>query len=553
MVTITPGSNQFNLLPGLGGGLFGNPTAFDTAETPVAIAAADFGGNGAGFADVAVLERDEVQIFDNDGRGGFVEAPGSPISIPTGFDPTSMTVSYLGAGGIADLILSNSYGDVLLLIGDGSASFSTPTYADRYMGLAVTPGGQTVAVSDQSTDRVTIEQAGLTVVTTLADITDSLRSPGTPVFADLTGDGYEDLIVADGGADDVRVYLGQANGSYVAPVDFAVGTNPVGVTVAYLNGNDSLPDLIVSNEGSDDVSILLGERTDAGWTLVPGPRLKVGAGPTATSVLDFVAGAPPDLVVSESLAGDVRILPGIGNGYFNDLDPTIVPTGEFPGAPITLTFSNGAGTTTGVAVPNAGSDSLTLISGGESGFEVSNVPSEGIEPVAIVAVELNPSQTDLLVANEVDGHFGILSVNEDGTLSVAGFFTDPRLPHPASLEIDRGGYDEPTVLATETSQASPVSLGMPLQLTSVAVPSAVSASPPTPDDLANYTGDSTRVAPSPASSSAANADPPGVVALNWQGYASQPGDPQSARRRWWGGGAAPAVATKPAKPNGFGC
>ena len=69
----------------------------------------------------------------------------------------------------------------------------------------------------------------------------------------------------------------------------------------------------------------------------------------------------PDLVVTESLANDVRILPGLADGFFNDQNPTILPTGELPGGPVTVPIGTGSSARDIIAVPNAGSNTITLI------------------------------------------------------------------------------------------------------------------------------------------------------------------------------------------------
>ena len=309
----------------------------------------------------------------------------------------------------------------------------TPTPPVLRMGLAIDPTGEgVIAIADQATDRVNRQPAGSQMTTTLADAASGLRNPGPPVFADLNGDGIPDLVYADGGADEVHVYLGKGNGSFPGPpTNFAVGTNPTGVTVAKLNGNQSPPDLIVANEGSNDISILIGQGTGAGWTLVPGPRLQVVRGQSRRRAVDFQHNGVFDLVVSETLANDVRILPGLGRGFFNDRDPTIIiPTPPGPGPPVPVPTGPGKIV---IAVPDAGADSITLIDG--ETFKATSIPSQGETPVAII----DESQNYLLVANEGDGHLGVLGLDPDGDVVSASFLTDALLPHLsvlASLEVD---------------------------------------------------------------------------------------------------------------------
>jgi large repetitive protein len=452
LVTITPGSDQFNFLPGLGEGLYGNPVAFDTAGTPLAIAVGNFTGDG--LPDVAILESNEVEIFLNNGQGGFDKPRDGSPGIPIGFDPTSLTVADLN-GGLPDLIVSNSFGDILVFVDDGDGSFSTPSLPNPQMGLAIDPAGGAFVITDEVTDRVALQQPGTSSATTLADIANSLHDPGPPVFADLNGDGMPDLIYADGGGDDVRVYLRLGDGLFQAPVDFAVGTDPVGVTVAYLDGNQAPPDLIVANEGSNDISILIGKGTGAAWTLIDGPRLRVGAGPTATSVGDLQHNGVPDLVVSDSLANDVRILPGLADGFFKDQDPTIIPTGQFPGGPVTVPLGNGSAAKNDIAVPDSGSNTITLIDG--STFESLTFSSEGMTPVSLLV----ENDTTLLVANEGDGHLGMIELNASGDLLSATYQMDSQLLHLSALALD----DSAGLTLYATNEGEDIALLFPLGLT----------------------------------------------------------------------------------------
>ena len=153
------------------------------------------------------------------------------------------------------------------------------------------------------------------------------------VLADLNGDGIPDLIVANSGGNDVLVYPGLGNGQFGPELNggngFATGTNPVGITVANLNGR---PDLVIADQGSNDVSILLNVATaEGGFTFIPGPRLAGGDGPVATVVKNVNGDAYPDLLISDSGSNQVRLLPGVGGGFFNDQDPTIFNVGTTPG------------------------------------------------------------------------------------------------------------------------------------------------------------------------------------------------------------------------------
>ena len=223
----------------------------------------------------------------------------------------------------------------------------------------------------------------------------------------------------------------------VVPKTFPVGTDPVGVTFADFNG-DGIPDLVVANQGSNDVSILLGQGRGQDWMLTPGPRLKAGWGPTATVVSDVNGDGIPDILVSDSQSNDVRVLRGVGLGFFIDTNPTTFTTGSNPGPLIVGDFTGPPGQLDLVTI-NAGSNTLTLIRDINGGNVVTeSLPSGGEFPVAAVEINVRGGEvSDLLVANS-DGHLALFLGGRDG-LELSIIFEAPDLPNPTALAMDELG------------------------------------------------------------------------------------------------------------------
>jgi hypothetical protein len=263
------------------------------------------------------------------------------------------------------------------------------------------------------------------------------------VLADLNGDGIPDLIVANSGGNNVLVYPGLGNGQFGPELNgghgFAVGTNPVSITVANLNGR---PDLVVANEGSNDVSILLNQATaSGGFTFVPGPRLQGGDGPTSTAVTNVPGNRFPDLAVTDSGSNQVRLLPGVGNGFFIDSGSQVkifpLPAGSDPVQVMAGIFVPNQGPGPQIATVDRGTNTITVISDFTS---VTVAPvfdsfsTGGIEPVQAIAVTL-PGQAleSLIVANTGDGLFTLLG-GADG-LEVEETRSDSELPEPTALDL----------------------------------------------------------------------------------------------------------------------
>ena len=264
-----------------------------------------------------------------------------------------------------------------------------------------------------------------------------LLAPGAVAVADLNDNGIPDLIVANSGGNNVLVYPGQGNGQFGPALNggqgFFTGTDPVGVTVANLNGR---LDLVIADRGSNDVTILLNQPTaDGGFTFVQGQRLNLetatqqGIGPVATAIVPSPSGGPSSLAVSLSGSNQVWVIPGVGGGFFNDQNPTIFSVGNQPGP---LFVGNFDGKPDLVTV-NAGSNDLTLISDFMSADHVtSTISSGGTEPDAAFSFSLGSGFDNLVVGNGGDGVLALFEGSEQG-LTLTSSETNPDLPSPTAL------------------------------------------------------------------------------------------------------------------------
>jgi hypothetical protein len=414
LVTLNPGSNTLGVLDGLGDGAFANPRRIVTQQPAQVIGVGDFDGDGV--TDVALLEAGQVAIALGDGHGGFK----APFNYNTGLNSTGLSVADVGHDGKLDLLIGNDFGDVLVLLGNGEGTFRPFQNAVRDAALAVADldgdGHDDFIVASQPLDQVTVSYGGPNNPTAVANHSSGLLAPGAVVLADLNGDGHRDLVVANSGSNNVMIYPGLDNGQFGPALNrgnsFSTGTDPVGITVADADGDGRPNDLVVANRGSNDVSILLGSGQGAGYTLVPGPRLRTGSGPMAAVVRDFNGDGTPDIVVSDSLSNDVRQIPGVGGGFFADQNARIIPVGINPGPVFVTNTDRGPG----IITVNQGSDDITLVTNLAGGRVVtSRFASGGDRPVAAVADDFNGDNLlDLVVGNRGDGRLALLLSGGNG-------------------------------------------------------------------------------------------------------------------------------------------
>ena len=307
------------------------------------------------------------------------------------------------------------------------------------MALAVADltgnGTKDIIYASQNLDNVVVDYGGGRRVSKGAS--SGLLAPGAVAVADLNDDGKPYLIVANSGGNNVLVYPGLGNGQFGPELNggkgFFTGTDPVGVTVARLNGR---LDLVVADRGSNDVTILLNQATtNGGFTFVRGPRLNLktatqqGIGPVATAIVPSPSGGPSSLAVSLSGSNQVWLIPGVGGGFFNDQNPTIFSVGNSPGP---IFFGNFDGSP-GLLTVNSGSNDLTLISGFLGADAVTKtIYSGGTDPDAAFIFSTGSAFDDLVVGNGGDGVLALFEGSDEGlTLTYSETYTD--LPSPSAL------------------------------------------------------------------------------------------------------------------------
>ena len=129
-------------------------------------------------------------------------------------------------------------------------------------------------------------------------------SPGsTPVSValdDVNNDGRLDVVSANAGGNAASVWLGSmlTAGALLTPTAYAIGPNssPTRVAVGDLNG-DGQPDIVTANAGTESVSVLLGSSTVAG-TFSPYTAYSVGSPPVGVALADLNGDGRLDVVTT---------------------------------------------------------------------------------------------------------------------------------------------------------------------------------------------------------------------------------------------------------------
>jgi hypothetical protein len=108
--------------------------------------------------------------------------------------------------------------------------------------------------------------------------------------ADFNRDGKLDIVAVE---KEVQIFLGNGDGTFQPPINYAVGVNPNSVTVADFNGDGKL-DLAVTNYLSGTISVLMG---NGDGTFQPPATLNVMNSPSGIRAGDFNGDGKPDIAL----------------------------------------------------------------------------------------------------------------------------------------------------------------------------------------------------------------------------------------------------------------
>lgn len=266
LAVVNRGSNNVSVLLGNGDGTFtpaaGSPVP--VGAEPTAVVAVDF--NGDKRLDLAVANQgsNNLSILLGNGNGTFTPATGSPVA--AGNSPVALIAGDFNGDGRSDLAVANQTSNtVTLLLGNGDGTFTPaagPPPATGSAPVAIVTGDFN---GDGKLDLATANQTDNSVSLLLGNGDGTFQpradfatgsKPVALAAADFNLDSRLDLIVANQNSNSVSLLLGLGNGQFGSKADLAVGNGPSAIAAGSLKG-DGRPDVAVTNQTDNTVSVIL--------------------------------------------------------------------------------------------------------------------------------------------------------------------------------------------------------------------------------------------------------------------------------------------------------
>ena len=303
--------------------LFETKVDYPAGTQPRSVISADFDNDG--YNDLAVLNSYDydISVLLNNGDGTFA----APVDYSIGgATPYSICSADLNIDGYNDLVVANNYSENLgILFNDGDGTFApaiTIALSDNPTSVKAADLN-----GDGSADIIASISGDADDVAVLINIVDGSgweidyydAADGTfdLCTGDFNQDGHLDIASANsyGNPYDVSVFINDGDGSFAAAVQYTAGSYGSlahSICSADLNG-DNWPDLAVANAGGDDVSILI---NDGDGTFGAATDFSVGNYPNCIFSADLDLDGDIDLAVTNYEDHSVSVLLNNGDGIY---------------------------------------------------------------------------------------------------------------------------------------------------------------------------------------------------------------------------------------------
>ena len=403
------GTADVSLLYGIGGGAFGAPITLGSDGGPMQAALYDIDTDGTCDLVLANDSTNSVSVM----RGGPLGNPGTP-TLPVGGSPLGEAAADFDGDGHVDLAVVNRDDDTLTVYrGDGEGRMALfQTLPSPIAPAAIAAGDFNLdgfpdlvtahlgPIGNQQSDTIDIffnDGAGhfsFSETRLVGDV------PLDIEIGDFDGDGRPDIAVANSQSDKVSFFYSQPGNQFGNVKNIRIGEPQRSLAAADFNGDGHL-DLAVGVMGQNAFVPMLGT-AQGGFS--QGALVQLGATASIDAVVarDINGDTIPDLAALSQPAdpfapGELRILPGNGNGTFGTLGAPLA-TGTFPEALVIVDLDRDGALDAVVA--NRFDNDVMIFQGGPIGEFTPTVERFGVGsgPYDLVSADFNEDlRTDVAV------------------------------------------------------------------------------------------------------------------------------------------------------------
>jgi len=267
LLVTDPVGNAVIVLLGDGDGSFKKPAApIAVGNQPSAIVIGTFnsknGDSNPGFV-VTNFKDSTYSVFNGNGDGTFTEVKGSPFALPSSAaGPVAMAVADFNGDGTPDLaIVNQTTKNVTILEGNGNGTFTEFPKSPLAVGnlpVAIASGtlsgsnGPALAIVNQQDNTLSVYLGngdGTFVAASQSPLATS-TTPSGVVIADLAQSTTGGIAVTNTAVGTVTIFADLGSGLFASAIEPPAGTSPDAILAGAFT-NSSFPDIVVTNNISN--------------------------------------------------------------------------------------------------------------------------------------------------------------------------------------------------------------------------------------------------------------------------------------------------------------
>ncbi|CAF0988346.1 unnamed protein product [Adineta ricciae] len=426
--------------------------------------------NSDTLMDIAVVNSGTNNIGIFFGRPNATFAEQVTFSTGVGSHPSSIAVADLNNDGYLDIVVSNYASHTIgILLGNANGTFrdqiTYPVGSSRPLKVALgdlnNDSFVDIVVVNNGTNIIGIlfgsDNAMFQSQIQLSSTYDSL--PTSVIVDDFNNDHFLDILIVNSGLHNIELYLGDVSASFTNRIVTSTGLGfyPYEINVKDFN-HDNFLDVVVISSTSNNIRIYFGS---VNGTFIEERTYSTGdnSKPTGVTLGDFNHDDRVDIVVCNSGTNNIGVFLGLGNGTF--MDQVMFSTGvnSKPSSVIGGDFNKDQ--RLDIAVANYATNNIVVLlaySNATFSKQKTYTSDSAFQPNSIGIGQFNnDSYSDIVVGDIVNSFVGIFMGNGDGTFSNLRTYLSDNDMQPIIVAVgdfNNDGFDDIVIDKYEVSDST---------------------------------------------------------------------------------------------------